>query len=128
MEVDAVQFRASREHIEVALPKLRRPLVCLLLMRQDTNQPKGFILLPQNIDDLYNVQPHAGVTSHPKLRDTALAQFHDPLRHLQLHAAAAVVLIVKASRKPQGMLTDHRTANILFHRSTASYCSLLAYN
>lgn len=128
MEVDAVQFRASREHIEVALPKLRRPLVCLLLMRQDTNQPKGFILLPQNIDDLYNVQPHAGVASHPKLRDTALAQFHDPLRHLQLHAAAAVVLIVKASRKPQGMLTDHRTANILFHRSTASYCSLLAYN
>lgn len=73
-------------------------------------------------------QPHAGVAGYLKLRDTALAQLHDPLRHLQLHAAAAIVLLVKAPRKPQGMLTDHRTANILFHHSTASYCSLLAYN
>ena len=59
-------------------------------------------------------QHHAGVAGHLKLRDTALAQFHDPLRHLQLHAAAAIVLLVKAPRKPQGMLTDHRTANIFF--------------
>ena len=50
-------------------------------------------------------QHHAGVAGHPKLRDTALAQFHDPLRHLQLHAAAAIGLLVKAPRKPQGMLT-----------------------
>lgn len=114
MEVDAVQFRASREHIEVALPKLRRPFGSLLLMGYDADQPKGFILLPQNIDDLCSVQPHAGVAGYPKLRDTALAQFHDPLRHLQLHAAAAIVLLVKAPRKPQGMLTDHRTANIFF--------------
>lgn len=128
MEVDAVQFRASREHIEVALPKLRRPLVCLLPMGQDTNQPNGRAILPQCVHNLRGIQSYAGVAGHPKLRDTALAQFHDPLRHLQLHAAAAVVLIVKASRKPQGMLTDHRTANILFHRSTASYRSLLAYN
>lgn len=88
-------------------------------MGYDADQPKGFILLPQNIDDLCSVQPHAGVAGYPKLRDTALAQ---------LHAAAAIVLLVKAPRKPQGMLTDHRTANILFHRSTASYCSLLTYN
>ena len=128
MEVDALQFRASREHIEVALPKLRCPFGSLLLMGYDADQPKGFILLPQNIDDLCSVQPHAGVAGHPKLRDTALAQFHDPLRHLQLHTATAVVLLVKAPREPQGMLTDHRTANILFHHSTASYCSLLAYN
>lgn len=97
-------------------------------MGYDADQPKGFILLPQNIDDLCSVQPHAGVAGYPKLRDTALAQFHDPLRHLQLHAAAAIVLLVKAPRKPQGMLTDHRTANILFHHSAASNCSLLAYN
>ena len=55
MEVDAVQFRASREHIEVALPKLRRPFGSLLLMGYDADQPKGFILLPQNIDDLCGV-------------------------------------------------------------------------
>ena len=41
MEVDAVQFRASREHIEVALPKLRRPFGSLLLMGYDADQPKG---------------------------------------------------------------------------------------
>ena len=46
-------------------------------------------------------QHHAGVAGYPKLRDTALAQLHDPLRHLQLHAAAAVVLLVKAPRKSQ---------------------------
>ena len=128
MEADAGQFRASREHIEVALPKLRRPLVCLLLMGQDTNQPNGRAILPQCVHNLCGIQSYAGVAGHPKLRYTALTQFQNELCHFQLHAAAAVVLIVKASRKPQGMLTDHRTANILFHHSTASYCSLLAYN
>ena len=75
MEVDAVQFRASREHIEVALPKLRRPFGSLLLMGYDADQPKGFILLLQNIDDLCSVQPHAGVAGYPKLRDTAQPVF-----------------------------------------------------
>ena len=78
-------------------------------MGYDADQPKGFILLPHNIDDLCSVQPHAGVTGHLKLRDTALAQFHDPLRHLQLHAAAAVVLLVKAPRKPHRRLADDCT-------------------
>ena len=117
MEVDAVQFRASREHIEVALPKLRRPFGSLLLMGYDADQPKGFILLPQNIDDLCSVQPHAGVAGHLKLRDTALAQFHDPLRYLQLHAAAAVVLLVKAPREPHRRLANHCATILHSHRS-----------
>lgn len=81
-------------------------------MGYDADQPKEFILLPQNIDDLCSVQPHAGVAGHLKLRDTALAQFHDPLRHLQLHAAAAVVLLVKAPWEAKRMLSHDRTAMI----------------
>lgn len=67
MEVDAVQFRASREHIEVALPKLRRPFGSLLLMGYDADQPKGFILLPQNINATYLRQIEAG-TKVPSLQ------------------------------------------------------------
>ena len=124
MQADCAQVRTFGQHLEIPLPKLRRPFCRLFFMRRDAEQQQLRITVTQYVDDLRCIQAYAVVAADIELRYALLTQHHDLLSQLQLHRATFLRFFVEPPRKPHRVLPKNRTALRCIHLRT---CFLSIY-
>ena len=110
MQADCAQVRTFGQHLEIPLPKLRRPFCRLFFMRRDAEQQQLRITVTQYVDDLRCIQAYAVVVADIELRYALLTQHHDLLSQLQLHRATFLRFFVEPPRKPHRVLPKNCTA------------------
>ena len=128
METNSRHVCAFYQHIEIAFAQFRCPLCRLFLVWRNTKQHQFRIIIPQRVNDLCGVKPHAVVAGHGKVRHPLLPQHHDLLGQFHLHIVTLRSFFIKSPCKPHGIVSEDRAAFGRGHSNTCflSLCNLCA--